>query len=200
MIDFKKFEFAPVIKLPKDYEIYDFTINYDPERLLKSPYGVGKYAEKRAHGMYTGKLYDSDSEDKRNIHMGVDIGAPVGTSVHMPYDGQVYMFAYNDKPLDYGYTLITEHQFEGLALYILYGHLSKDSVDDKYVGQKLNKGEVIARVGDKHENGGWNSHLHFQLSYEKPTVCDMPGVVNEKDLPEALKKYPDPRLILGSLY
>lgn len=196
MIDFKNYKFSFVIDLPKDYEIYDFTKGYDENRLLKSPYGVGKYNEKRKD-MYSGPLYD---KEQRNIHVGIDIAAPVGTPVHACYDGEIYMTGYNSQVLDYGYTLITKHSFDGMDLYILHGHLSKKSIEGKIPGQKIKKGDVIAWIGEKSENGGWNPHLHFQLSYEKPEKCDMPGVVSEKNLSESLKKYPDPRLILGDLY
>ena len=60
--------------------------------------------------------------------------------------------------------------------------------------------EVIAWIGDRHENGGWNPHLHFQLSLVRPEVADLPGAVSDADRAHALTLYPDPRLVLGSLY
>ena len=59
---------------------------------------------------------------------------------------------------------------------------------------------VIATVGDKSVNGGWDLHLHFQLSWKEPEVNDMPGVVKRSDREEALALYPDPRLVLGPIY
>ena len=85
-------------------------------------------------------------------------------------------------------------------MYALFGHLGEKSVQGKAVGQTIRSGDVIACVGDRHENGGWNPHLHFQLSYERPRVCDMPGVVSEADRAQALEKFPDPRHVLGPLY
>ena len=58
----------------------------------------------------------------------------------------------------------------------------------------------MGTLGDKSENGGWNPHLHFQLSLVAPEVPDIPGVVSENDRKQALQIYPDPQLILGSLY
>ena len=55
-------------------------------------------------------------------------------------------------------------------------------------------------VGDRHENGGWDPHLHFQLSWSDPGTHDMPGVVNPADREEALAKYPDPRMVMGPIY
>jgi peptidoglycan LD-endopeptidase LytH len=195
MIDFKKYKFHPVIHLPKDYEVYDFTKGYEPNRKRSSEYGIGKYNEKRV-GMYKGELYS----DHRDIHMGIDMAAPIGTGIHGFYDGEVFLFGNNDRPLDYGYTFITKHVFDGQELYALWGHLSKKSLDGKRIGDLFRTGDVIAWVGDKTENGGWNPHLHFQLCIEVPTVCDMPGVVHEKDLKKALTLYPDPQLVLGRLY
>lgn len=200
MIDFSKFSFAPVIVFPQTYEVYDFTKEYNPHRKLNYEYGVGKYDEQRVDGMYAGELYGAGSEDKRNIHMGIDLAAPVGTPIHAPYDGRIFMFAYNSEPYDYGYTVITEHILDQVPLYILFGHLSKKSIEGKTIGQQVNTGETFAWVGDKHENGGWNPHLHIQLSYEKPKTCDLPGVVSRSQYIKAKKKFPDPRLILGPLY
>ena len=55
-------------------------------------------------------------------------------------------------------------------------------------------------MGDKHENGGWDPHLHFQLSLIEPSTHDMPGVVDPNDREEFLINYPDPRLVMGPIY
>lgn len=198
MIDFSRYTFHPVIHLPAGYEVYDFTSSYDPERSLATGFGIGRYNEKRS-GMYTAELF-RQSSGLRDIHMGIDIGAPVGTPVHSFWEGAVFLVGYNEAEGDYGHTLITKHQFEGTELYALYGHLSAQSITEKIPGLNIAAGEIIAWVGDKHENGGWNPHLHFQLSYVKPSVCDMPGVVEDSRRDEALRIYPDPRLVLGPLY
>ena len=85
-------------------------------------------------------------------------------------------------------------------LFALYGHLSKSSLENKKIGQKIQSGERIATIGKKHENGGWPPHVHFQLSTIEPKECDLPGVVSKEDHELALKIFPDPRLVLGQLY
>ena len=187
--------FAPVIDLPAGYEVYDFTAGYDPARTLQSPYGVGRYDERRV-GMYTTALF----EGRRDVHMGVDLAAPVGTEVHAFADGEVHRFGYNPAPGDYGHTLVTRHDVRGVTVYALHGHLSARSLEGRFEGQPVVRGEVIAWLGDRHENGGWNPHLHFQLSLVRPEVADLPGVVTVADREEALRRYPDPRLVLGPLY
>ncbi len=195
MLIFQKPNFHPVIELPKDYEIYDFTKSYSPDRSMASKYGVGKYNEKRV-GMYEQDLFS----DGRDIHMGIDIAAPVGTPVHAFAEGQIFLFDYNSAEGDYGYTLVTQHFIQEQEFYALFGHLNQKSIENKHRGQAFDRGDTLAWIGDKFENGGWNPHLHFQLSLVAPLKADLPGVVNQKDLKEALQIYPDPRLILGPLY
>jgi peptidoglycan LD-endopeptidase LytH len=198
MIDFSAFRFHPVIQLPETYEIYDFTGGYDPNRVLQSPFGIGRYDEDR-RGMYEAGLFQ-DPSGARTIHMGIDIGAPAGTAVHAFFPGEIFLFGNNASHGDYGFTLITKHSLGGEPLYALFGHLSARSVEGKAKGQSFAAGEILAWVGDRQENGGWNPHLHFQLSLEAPEKCDLPGVVNQQQRAEAVKKYPDPRLVLGPLY
>ena len=50
------------------------------------------------------------------------------------------------------------------------------------------------------ENGGWNPHLHFQLSRVAPKNYDLPGVVSLADRELATRVFPDPRYILGEIY
>lgn len=195
MINFANYKFHHIVELPLKYEVYDFTKGYDENRILETPYGIGKYNEKRSL-MYKGPLY----ADLRDIHVGVDIGAPLGTPVHAFYEGEIFMVGYNSLPLDYGYTIITKHVLDGEDLYVLHGHLNKKSIEGKVSMQRIFKGEVLGWIGDKTENGGWNPHVHIQLSLVRPTKCDLPGVVSDKNIKEALLIYPDPRLILGPIY
>jgi murein DD-endopeptidase MepM/ murein hydrolase activator NlpD len=198
MIDFSRFEFHPVIELPPGYEVYDFTRGYDPNRALASPYGIGRYDEDR-RGMYDAALFRGP-EGARTVHMGIDIGAPLGTAVHAFFAGEIFLVGNNEAEGDYGYTVITRHVLGAAELYALHGHLSARSVEGKAPGRKLEAGEILGWLGDRHENGGWNPHLHFQLSLERPETCDMPGVVTPAQRDRARALYPDPRLVLGPLY
>ena len=85
-------------------------------------------------------------------------------------------------------------------MYSLYGHLSGKSIEGKSIGQEIKKGEIIGWMGDRNENGDWPSHVHFQLSVNRPDTHDMPGVVSVNDIAKALASYPDPRLVLGDVY
>ena len=193
MIKWQTGRYHPVVHLPDEYEVRDFTTgNYTPSEY---EFDIGRYDELRP-GMYSTELFS----DGRFLHIGIDIGAPVGTPCMAFDDGEVSHFGYNAADGDYGYVIITKHIVGEKPIWALYGHLSADSIKGKKIGQKISRGEVICWMGDRHENGGWDSHLHFQLSINEPETHDMPGVVNPENREKALEKYPDPRLVRGRIY
>ncbi|MBT6177597.1 MAG: peptidoglycan DD-metalloendopeptidase family protein [Deltaproteobacteria bacterium] len=188
--------FSTVIDLGENYEVYDFTKGYDAQRVLASPYGVGRYDEHRP-GMYEGEQF---LEDQRDVHVGVDLAGPVGEPVHAFYAGSIFKLGDNALRYDYGPTIITRHGWHEQVVYALHGHLSRESLKKWSVGDTFEAGEVLAWLGCEEENGGWNSHLHFQLSLMEPDTHDLPGAVNRSDRAWALRAFPDPRLVLGPLY
>ena len=191
--EWKDGRFHNVIDLPENYEVRDFsTGDYLPS---KSEFDVGKYDEIRP-GMYKTDLFGGT----RTLHVGIDIGGPVGTPCMSFEEGEIAYFGYNPSDGDYGHVVVTRHEFEGKPIWALYGHLNSDSILEKRSGQNVKRGEVVGWIGDKHENGGWEPHLHFQLSWFDPMTHDMPGVVDPRDRAEALAKYPDPRIVLGPIY
>ena len=188
--------FHPVIRLPQSVPVFDFSMSYDPDRTLESPFGIGKYDEIRPT-MYTEAQF---AKDVRNIHMGIDIAAPVNTAVYAIAGGEIFALGINDLPQDYGPTIITSHDINGSRLYILHGHLSAKSLTKWQIGDCFDSGDVLGWVGSFDENGGWNPHLHFQLSRLRPLTHDLPGVVSATDRRWARKAFPDPRLVLGDIY
>jgi murein DD-endopeptidase MepM/ murein hydrolase activator NlpD len=180
---------------PAKMPVIDLSEKYDPEYLSSVEWGIGKYNEKRL-GMYTAPQY----RNHRNIHMGIDIWAAAGSSVYTFWDGVIaYMYDHRQDG-NYGPTIVTRHMIEGKELFALYGHLSRESLRFVFIGQEVVRGQKIAELGVKEVNGGWAPHLHFQLSVEDPGEADMPGVIADEDRAEALRLYPDPRMILGKLY
>ena len=193
MINWKNISFNPVVDLPDKYKVLDLTQgawNSDG-----SEYSIGRYDEYRPN-VYTTDLF----EGIRNIHVGIDIGGPVGTPCMAFMDGKIHKFGYNSEAGDYGNVIVTEHKISGKRIWSLYGHLDSQSITDKVEGQIIKKGETIGHFGDENENGGWEPHLHFQLSTVEPETHDLPGVVSNEEREIALKKYPDPRLVLGPIY
>jgi murein DD-endopeptidase MepM/ murein hydrolase activator NlpD len=186
--------FHPVVKLPGAYDVYDFTAGYDPDRPRRA-YGVGRYDEVRP-GMYTAAQFGGS----RCVHMGIDLGCPAGESVHAFAPGTIWRQRDNAAEGDYGPTIVTKHETGGRPIWVLLGHLSRESLELHREGESISAGEMLGFAGEKHENGGWNPHVHVQLCLEPPEVADLPGVVAEADHEAARQKYPDPRLILGPLY
>ena len=125
--------------------------------------GFGLYGEKRS--VYTAAQFaDAASEERRTRHLGIDIFAPAGTAIHAPLDGTVESVTYNADPLDYGHTLILRHRTaQGRPFFTLYGHLGGSLPGLCTPGQPIKAGDLIAHLGDWHENGGWAPHLHLQV-------------------------------------
>ena len=192
-IDWENHTFSPVVDLPAEYEVLDLTKGFIPD--CETPFTIGRYNEER-RGLYLTKLFAGG----RFIHMGIDIGAPVGTPCKAFTDCEISHLGNNPEEGDYGHVIITKQVLDGVPLWSLYGHLSRSSVDGKRVGERLSSGEVVGYIGNSEENGGWAPHLHFQLSLSAPETHDMRGVVSPEEREESLRLHPDPRLVLGPLY
>jgi murein DD-endopeptidase MepM/ murein hydrolase activator NlpD len=200
-------QFHPVVKLPSEYWVFDFTKGVKSDWQCPLDYQIGRYDEHRP-GMYTSEIFSGE----RDLHVGLDIGAPVDTQVFCFGDGVVFSKGINPEEGSYGPTIITQHELplpasvgsQELAdirkFWVLHGHLSTKSLDMVEVGESVSQGQLIATIGDEDENGGWPPHIHLQISLTKPVVNDMPGVVKLSDRDEALATYLDPRLILGQIY
>ena len=92
--------------------------------------------------------FDSSTE----VHMGLDIVAPVGTSIKAPAAG-VVKFA--QRASDYGNLIVIDHS-NGVTT--RFGHLQSFAV---HVGQRVTKGQVIGRVGMTGRTTG--PHLHYEV-------------------------------------
>lgn len=189
----------PVMNIPDNYKVFDLTNGFDEKKLTQlvcaNTWGIGGYLEKR-NGMYVAPQY----KNTRNIHMGIDIWAPYDEPVFSPFNGIIAYKDYHNEIGNYGGTIVTSHKLNDLSIFILFGHLSKESVQIASIHKKINAGEQIGQLGSWNENGNWPPHLHLQIGLEDPGKADMPGVVNQEYLETAKKLYPDPRNFLGDLY
>jgi murein DD-endopeptidase MepM/ murein hydrolase activator NlpD len=192
-IDWSSQNYREVVQLPENYEVLDLTKGVVPES--SALYKIGRYDELRK-GLYESDIFQGD----RFLHIGIDIGGPIGTQCYAFCDCEVTHFGYNPAEGDYGNVVITKQIIDGAEVWALFGHLSSESIVGKKVGQKIPAGEVIGWFGDKTENGGWEPHLHFQLSLIEPVSHDMPGVVAPEQRTQALIDFPDPRNVLGPIY
>jgi 4-aminobutyrate aminotransferase-like enzyme/Ser/Thr protein kinase RdoA (MazF antagonist) len=162
--------------------------------------GVGRYDEARM--LYSSPLFASGaalSDERRAIHLGIDLFTEAGAPVFAPIAGEAHAFAYNPAPLDYGHVIILKHQTPGgHKFHTLYGHLSAESLEGLTVGKWVAKGEKIASLGSPSENGGWTPHLHFQIITDLLDFdCDFPGVCRASQRGVWRDFSPDPNLILG---
>lgn len=153
---------------------------------------IGGYDENRA--IYQTELFSSS----RTLHLGLDFWCPENTEVHAVADGVIHSFADNNAEGDYGPTIIIQHEINGETLYGLYGHLTRDSLENIRVGQRVKRDEVIGRVGSPEVNGGWPEHLHFQLIRDmQEKTGDFPGVCALSERDEYLRLCPNPWSIMN---
>ena len=160
---------------------------------------AGRYNEARL--LYTSPLFGAGknpTDERRTIHLGLDLFAPPGTGIHAPLEGTVHAVAYNPALLDYGHVVILRHTTpEGGEFFTIYGHLAADCLALK-PGQHIAAGERFARIGDVHENGGWAPHLHFQIALDLlEWGTDFPGVAAASQRVVLTSLSPDPNLLVG---
>ena len=87
------------------------------------------------------------------FHEGLDLVAPVGTPIHAAEAGEVI---YSGNQISgYGYMIVIKHVGN---LASVYAH-NKDNLVKK--GQKVQKGQQIAQLGNSGKSSG--PHLHFEL-------------------------------------
>lgn len=100
-----------------------------------------------------------DSEKGGNGHPGLDLVAPNGAPVHAAGRGKVVEASYDESLGNY---IVIDH---GFGYSTLYGHNQRLLVQ---VGQSVDQGQVIARLG----NTGRSSapHLHFEIRLDGKSV------------------------------
>jgi murein DD-endopeptidase MepM/ murein hydrolase activator NlpD len=160
-------------------------------------YGIGGYMEHRT--IYAFSSHFDTEDEPRRLHLGVDVWGNAGTPVYAPLDGAVHSYQDNNHLGDYGPTIILQHNLDGLILYSLYGHLSRESLSGLSVGMPIIRDQQIATLGDIDENGNWPPHLHFQLMFDmEGKQGDYPGVCKFSERGIWQRNIPDPGLILRS--
>ena len=161
-------------------------------------YLIGLYGEDR--DVYTADQFQSAATPhRRTIHLGQDIFIDALSAVFAPLSGRVFSVSDNNFSLDYGPTVILEHDIgtSGKHFYTLYGHLAKTTLSLLKKDQPITAGQLIGHVGEFHENGGWAPHVHFQIMTSMLGLTDNFNGVAEKSLWSVYKELcPDPNLIL----
>ena len=164
----------------------------------KAKYGIGGYAEFREMYMRS-HVFDAttEGEEPRRLHLGIDIWGKPYTPVMAPAEGIVHSFGNNDRPGDFGFTIILTHNMSNQVFHSLYGHLSGNSIKNLQEGKRIEKGEIIGEFGLPLENGQWPPHLHFQLIEDlQDWNGDYPGVCKFSEKDYYLQNCPDPDILL----
>jgi 4-aminobutyrate aminotransferase-like enzyme/Ser/Thr protein kinase RdoA (MazF antagonist) len=161
---------------------------------------IGRYDEPRS--VYSSSLFaggPNPTDERRTIHLGIDLFVDGGTPVSAPFDATIQAFADNRAFLDYGPVVILKHQTpDGFDFFTLFGHLSRESLSQLRVGDCVAQGQSFARIGSAVENGGWTPHLHFQIILDLlDHSTDFPGVAFASQREVFVALSPDPNLILG---
>jgi 4-aminobutyrate aminotransferase-like enzyme/Ser/Thr protein kinase RdoA (MazF antagonist) len=162
--------------------------------------GIGRYDEARL--LYASPLFgisDKPTDERRTIHLGMDLFVEPGTGVHALLEGSVHILANNLERLDYGPLVILRHlSDQNQEFFTLYGHLGKEVLTTLKIGQRISKGERFAAVGMASENGGWPPHLHFQIISDLlDRDQNFPGVAYASERAVWTSLSPDPNLLLG---
>ncbi len=162
---------------------------------------IGRYDEYRL--VYGGDAFVDADGYPRSLHLGIDIFMPATSAVYAPLAGTVFSVANHAQAFDYGGTVILQHQVHQngqptLVFYTLYGHLSPDSLRSVSIGDVVNAGQRIGRLGTIDENGNWPPHLHFEIITDLLGETDtFVGVGSAACRNVWLSLCPDPNLILG---
>jgi murein DD-endopeptidase MepM/ murein hydrolase activator NlpD len=102
--------------------------------------------------LQSGRLTSRFGPRRRHCHTGIDIAAPVGTSVRAAAAGRV---VFSGRRRGYGNLIIIQHN---TVYSTAYAHLSTRAVRR---GQRVRQGRVLATVGRSARSTG--PHLHFEV-------------------------------------
>ena len=153
--------------------------------------GYGGYGEMRS--VYSSQHYGDLLEERRSVHLGLDIWLPEGTVIPSPLSGTIAALQYNAGPQNYGATIICEHVVNEIRFWILYGHLSLDDLDRWSIGDQFGEHDNIGHIGNPDENGGWAPHVHIQILLDRLDLTgDFPGVCVPSERDIWLHLCPDP--------
>src|SRR3989344_6333740 len=115
-------------------------------------WGLGGYGEDRF--FYRSSELFKKGNEYRTVHLGIDIWLPSGTPLYAPLSGVIRGAQDNAHFLDYGPTIIIEHDIGGIRFFSLYGHLGRESMHGREDGRRIASGEQLGVIGATSENGG----------------------------------------------
>jgi len=99
------------------------------------------------------------------LHKGIDIPAPLGTTIVAAESGTVLVAAWVSG---YGNTVVLDH---GGGLWTWYGHIRNGGIKVNE-GDTVKRGDKIAEVGSTGDSTG--NHLHFEVRVKREAVDPLP--------------------------
>jgi murein DD-endopeptidase MepM/ murein hydrolase activator NlpD len=108
---------------------------------------------------------------RASTHYGVDYSARLGTPIFATADGVV---AFAGKWYQFGWTVEISH---GSGFVTRYAHASKLLVKK---GQRVKRGDVIARVGSSGKSTA--THLHYEVSKDGKKVNPLGYVLSRREV------------------
>lgn len=106
---------------------------------------------------------------KKQFHKGIDIANKMNTDIKVAGSGIVTFAGWNGG---YGNVLKVYH---GYGYHSVYAHNNKLLVK---VGDRVNKGDVIAKLGNSGKSTG--PHVHFEVHYQNQQINPL-GILKEKE-------------------
>ncbi len=147
----KAFDQAQKLEDELDKELKDILKKYEDQQIQASKQAFLWPVEPRFNKI-TSRFGWRYIFGENNFHKGFDVAANYKTDIYAANDGVVLTAKYSSS---YGYYVLIDH---GGGRSTLYAHASKLLVK---VGDKVNRGDVIALIGSTGKSTGY--HLHFEL-------------------------------------
>lgn len=160
---------------------------------------IGTLSERRSSQVWPGKWYDASpfahlyfvGTPNEAYHTGADLNLPSDADAHTSvYAAASGVVTFASRLKVWGNVIVIKHDplaGSGRVMYGRYAHVEQLGVQ---VGQRVQRGQEIAHVGNAF--GQWAYHLHFDLS---PTTIleSQPQHWPAKDLANLLANYVNPR-------
>lgn len=124
----------------------------------QADYSFGGYVEDRRE-LWRGSYLDENSA----VHLGNDVNVPAGTRLTVAQPATLVHHVH-DTCQDGGWGGVLMFRLAqpiGTITHFLYAHL-KNEAPRLPIGSHVQPGDVVAVLGEAHENGGWYEHLHVQ--------------------------------------
>lgn len=131
-----------------------FQMAKQKEKMLASIPAIQPISNKDLTRIASGFGYRIDPVYKTTqFHFGIDFSAHTGTDIYATGNGKIVLIEQSAK--GYGNHVIVDH---GFGYKTLYGHMS---VIIAKLGQTVNRGDIIGKVGSTGKSTG--PHLHYEV-------------------------------------